>query len=397
MNFFIRVFGCKTNQYEAEIIREGVIVNKRDCVVDNVDSADIVILKSCVVTGEAERKVLRYSRSILKRGKKLWLVGCISKSLRDRLGDNNNISVFSNNEIKQILNLPDILSDFRGKTRAFVKIQDGCNNYCTYCIIPYMRPLLWSKPIDIVKKEIDILIDKGFKEIVLTGTHIGLYNDNGRRLIDLLNELRGYTGRVKIRLGSLNPDEIDTGFIPLMNEGLLQPHIHISLQSGSNRILRLMGRDYTRDNILKIADVFMERVRDIGFSGDVIVGFPDENERDFLDTIDIIKRIRPLHTHIFPFSFREGTRVLRLKGRMVSDVVIRERMVYVNRIRLEIGLSVRKDYIGKVLNVLVEKCDKGMISGHSGNYIFITKRCECDTNNKIIPIKIVSIDEMPYN
>ena len=328
MKFKIITLGCKVNIYESEIMSELLLNNG---FIKDEENPDIVIINTCSVTNMADVKSRKYIRSVKKDNKDIILVvvGCSSENHREELlnldvdillGNKNKSKIvdiineylktkkryvyFDNNKVKEFEDM--VVDKFRSHTRAFIKIQDGCNNYCSYCIIPYLRGNLRSKDINKVIEEAKNLVNNNHKEIVLTGIHTGSYGrELGYDLSDLLRELIKIDGLKRIRISSIEFTEINDKFLEVLNSSkVIVDHLHIPLQSGSERILKLMNRKYSKDEYKNIIVKIRSIRPNISISTDVIVGFPSESEDDFKECIDFCKEIKFSKIHVFPYYKR---------------------------------------------------------------------------------------------
>lgn len=371
------------NQYESEVIAENLynIGFKRA----NKENAELIIVKACAVTLEAERKVIRFVRSVLKKKIKVWVVGCFTHFLIEKL-DHSNIEFFTNYDIREKFGIKnEKIKEFFGHTRAFLKIQDGCNSYCSYCIIPRLRNKLECKSPELVKEEFIELLEQGFKEIVITGINIGLYGN--KKLCKLLEDLNSLKGDFRIRLGSLDPRDI-TETLSNSFYGHVMPHIHLSLQSGSDNIIKLMNRKYSSSDILKKISLMRQINDKFEFTADVIVGFPKETEYDFEETIRVVKESEFSHIHIFPFSSRPGTKAFEMKP--ISPKIIKKRVERLKIIRDEFHKKRCEKYIGETLKILVEEKRGDFFSGLTENYIRVYFKGYAKRNT-FINVKIIGI------
>ncbi|MDD2714577.1 MAG: MiaB/RimO family radical SAM methylthiotransferase [Candidatus Wallbacteria bacterium] len=371
MKFHLHAFGCKVNQYEGELIREEL--SRLGYQSTGFSEAELLIVKSCVVTSESECKVARLVKSARNSGKSVWLVGCISENLRARLS-NYSVEYFETAAFRDKFGITaSRISGFASHTRAFVKIQDGCDSFCAYCIVPKLRPALESKVMTEAVSEVENLVKNGFREIVLTGVHLGKYGfDLGepRYLPELIDRISGIEDLLRLRLGSLHPQEITPALIKAFYDHKLMPHLHISMQSGSDRVLKLMNRRYTAADILRVVSE-LQNVPGMEITGDVIVGFPGETDRDFKETMAVVEAGEFAYLHVFPFSFREGTKAMDLKESALSRQVMGERIRLITSLRDTLFESRRRRYLGRSLPVLVEESKKGLNTGFSENYLKI--------------------------
>lgn len=396
IKFYIKTFGCKVNQYDSQLIIENLLLDENFQLVKDYKNADIIIINSCVVTEKAEEEVLKYAKKYKNYGLVL-ITGCFKEKkdiegiyylpLKDEINIRNfiyKILKFSNkkNEKKEYI------SFFDGRTRAFLKIEEGCNKYCSYCIVPYLRGSAKSKDIEYVKREFLNLLKNGYKEIVLSGTELGFYGkDINKSLINLLQELVNIPYDFRIRLSSIDPCFLNDELIKFISENnKICPHIHLPLQSGSNKILNLMRRGYNKSYYLERALKFKETVKNSTITTDIIVGFPDENDNDFNETIDVIKKVEFLKCHIFPYSERKGTFASKfLSDKKLKDEIILERVKILRKIAKEVSNKVLNEFTNKELIFLGETTKENKLFGFTENYIrvYIDKEFEKNKFYKI--------------
>jgi threonylcarbamoyladenosine tRNA methylthiotransferase MtaB len=321
MKVFLHTFGCKVNQYETQLIREQFDSNNIKSV-DNFLDADICVINSCTVTHNADSDCRQIIRRILKTNKKTRIIvtGCYAKISPEEI---KKISpeieiILDKNKIIEYLGIGKVYTEehfyrpknslityFYKHSRAFIKIQDGCDAYCSYCIVPYVRRNLWSKPKEDVLEEIQNLVLNNYREIVLCGIRLGKYKIKNYGLIDLIKDIFKYYPNLKIELSSIELKEINNELISIFN---IYPnfvrHLHIPLQSGDNFILKLMRRNYTTEEYIEKISEIRKKIPDIRLTTDVIVGFPGETEEHFMNTYNFIKKIKFDKLHVFRFSKR---------------------------------------------------------------------------------------------
>jgi len=385
----------------------------------SIDDADIYIVNTCFVTNVAEHKSFQMIRKVIKRNPKLVLVcGCLTQMKSEEvlkmdgvdivIGNKDKTKIvdyinefFENkNKISKIYNIENIdfedmsLNNF-DKTRAFVKIQDGCNNFCSYCIIPYSRGGLRNKKKMDVINEVKNLVKYGHKEVVLTGIHTGNYNDGEYDFASLLNDLVKIEGLKRLRISSIEITEINDRVLSVFeNSKVLVDHMHIPLQSGSNAILKLMNRkydvNYFIDKINKIRSIRPL----ISITTDVIAGFPNETDELFNETIDTIKKVNFSKLHVFPYSPREGTPA-SVMDNQVSDVIKKQRVSELINLSKQLELDYMNKFVGQTISFIPEVYKDGYLCGHTENYLSIkVKGCK-KLLNEIVKVKINSI-EYPY-
>lgn len=385
MKIGIITLGCKVNQYESDAIGQE-LTKMGHQVVTKLEPAGLYILNTCAVTSIAEKK----SRTNLAKMQKLnpnakiIVCGCASQNNAQQFLKHKNVSVVlgtsGKNKIANLLSevgnkttemakeYEYFSSSITSRTRAFLKIQDGCNNFCTYCLIPYLRGRSRSRDIaDIVREAKEL--EKTNKEIVLTGIDISDFRADGKpALKELMLALSGLSAR--IRTGSFEVSVIDDSLLQVLaSMPNFCPQFHLSMQSGCDRILKLMNRHYTKEQFLQKVELIRKYFPNCAITTDVIVGFPTETDQDFAETVDTIKKAKFFEMHIFPYSSRQGT--VASKMEMVDDKVKVERV----KILEDINEIAKKDYIlsqkHNVLTVLTENFENDMIFGHTENYIKI--------------------------
>ena len=405
--------GCKVNIYEAEFVANILKENNYE-IVDFEDKADIYIINTCSVTNESDKK----SRKMINRARKnnkdaiIIVMGCYSQLNADKIDadiilgnkDKSNIVKLieeyktKNNKITKIYDLTKTkfeemeISKFTNHTRAFVKIQDGCNAFCSYCIIPYTRGRVRSKDKASVIKEVTKLVNNGYKEIVLTGIHTGRYGiDINTTLEELLKELVEIPNIYRIRLSSIEINEITPGIIKLLKENkVMAKHLHIPLQSGSNKILKLMNRRYNKEEFKNMITKIKE-IPNISLTTDLIVGFPNETEEDFKETIDTLNEIKFTKIHTFPYSRRNGTPAAAMENQVPPEVK-KDRVHKIIKLSDKDEEEFYKSNIGKTYDGVVEVHPNGEVIVHTSNYIPVIVEDNLE-NNTIVNVKITSVDK----
>lgn len=406
--------GCKVNIYESELVTN-ILKNNNYEIVDFEDTADIYIINTCSVTNESDKK----SRKMINRAKKnnpnaiIIVMGCYSQVNAEDidvdivLGNKDKSKIVdiieeykkTKEKKKIIYDLTKVefekmeINNFDNHTRAFVKIQDGCNAFCSYCIIPYVRGRVRSKAPEDVINEVTTLVEKGYKEIVLTGIHTGRYGiDINTSLEELLNRLVKIPNIYRIRLSSIEINEITPGIKKLLKENrVMAKHLHIPLQSGSNKILHLMNRRYNKEEFLSMVED-LKTIEDISLTTDLIVGFPKETEEEFNETIDTLNKIGFTKIHTFPYSKRKGTPAASMEGQ-VSPEVKKDRVHTILKLSNEYEHNYYESKIGKVYDGVVEVHSNGTILVHTSNFIpvIINDKVEEGT---IVNIKIEKVDNL---
>ena len=414
MKYYIINLGCKVNAYEAKVMSD--LLTNAGFTKGSIDDADIYIVNTCFVTNVAEHKSFQMIRKAIKHKPKLVIVcGCLPQMKEKEvlaidgvdivLGnkDKSKIIEYINNYKGKVSKIYDLtnaefedmqLNNF-DKTRAFVKIQDGCNNFCSYCIIPYTRGNVRSKKKEDVINEIKNLINYGHKEIVLTGIHTGNYHDLDYDFADLLNDIVKIPNLKRLRISSIEITEINDRVIDVIkNNDILVDHMHIPLQSGSNTILELMNRKYDITYFINKINKLRSIRPLISITTDVIVGFPNETEELFNETIDNIKKIGFAKLHVFPYSVREGTKA-SLMDNQVPENIKKERARKLIDLSKELEINYINNFIGSYLEFIPETYKDGYLYGHTGNYLSIKVPGDKSLLNKIIKVKIKQLD-YPY-
>lgn len=406
--------GCKVNIYESELVTN-ILKNNNYTVVDFEDKADIYIINTCSVTNESDKK----SRKMINRAKKnnsaaiIIVMGCYSQVNAEDidvdivLGNKDKSKIVeiieeyikTKQKKKIIYDLTKVdfekmeITNFDSHTRAFVKIQDGCNAFCSYCIIPYVRGRVRSKDPEDVIKEVTTLVEKGYKEIVLTGIHTGRYGtDINTNLEELLNKLVNIPNIYRIRLSSIEINEITPGIKELLKENkVMAKHLHIPLQSGSNKILKLMNRRYNKEEFLSMVDNLRD-IPDISLTTDLIVGFPNEGEEEFNETIDTLKKIGFIKIHTFPYSKRKGTPAAIMDNQVFPE----EKKKRVHRI-LDLSNKYEHNFyeskIGKIYDGVVEIHSNGTTIVHTSNFIPVIIN-DIVEEGTIVDVKIEKVEDL---
>lgn len=410
--------GCKVNTYETEGMKR-IFEKGGYNIVDPESPADVVIINTCTVTHLSDKK----SRQMVRRARRLnpnaiiAAVGCyaqiaphevsaikgvnlvignnhkgeILKLVEESSFDSLKVAVSERNDIKGYEDLQ--AQSFTGQTRAFLKIQDGCNQFCSYCIIPYARGGIRSRSLESILMEAVKLSENNFKEIVLTGIHLTSYGmDSGEHtLLDVIKSLNGIKGIERIRLGSLEPFHMSGELISKMSEiEKLCPHFHLSLQSGCDKTLMRMNRKYTTGEYMEIVEIIRHYFPDAAVTTDIMTGFPGETDEEFLETCNFVKRVGFSQAHVFQYSVRKGTRAASMPDQVSPDV-----KEYRSKILIQICEDLKRDfrqkYIDKTLDVLFEHERDGLMEGHTSNYIPVRVPGALDLSGEIKPVRLVEI------
>lgn len=394
MKFNIVTFGCKVNQYESNMMKERML-SSNFFYVENISEANIIVVNTCSVTNVADKKCLKMIRRIKREYPNSILVvaGCSSQN-KQEIYENLDIDILIGNKDKskidillkeyikthkryvkfyndRKLDFEDMLISDYNHIRAFIKIEDGCDNFCSYCIIPYVRGSVRSKNFETVIKEAKLLTQKGHKEIVLTGIHTGHYMDNDYDLTDLINELSKIEDLLRIRISSIEITELNDKFLNMLSTNKkVCDHLHIPLQAGSDEILKKMNRKYD----LKYYEEKIKKIRmirpNISITTDIIVGFPYETDKLFNETLEFSRKMNFSKIHVFPYSIRLGTSAANMPNQ-VDENIKKERVKKL----MDLSEIMEKEYynkfVGKELDILVEECDNNVSIGHSSNYLMI--------------------------
>lgn len=409
MKIFIETLGCKVNTYESEVIKEEFLRNGYE-LADNLSDANVIVVNTCSVTNQSDAKSRKVIRNARKNNKNAILVvcGCSSQNHQDELkdlgadiliGNKDKSKIFdyvNNYDNKQIINYYNMintdfekmsLDNYSERTRAFVKIQDGCNNYCSYCIIPYLRGTIRNKDLNDAINEINTLVNNEFKEIVLTGIHTGSYPE----LVKLIQEISKNDKLERIRISSIEATEINDEFLKeLKNNNKICNHMHIPVQAACDNTLKKMNRKYDMNKFKEIINKIREVRPDINITTDLIVGFPTETKEDFLESYNNAKEIKFGKIHVFPYSKRDGTVAAKMKS-IVTDAEKKERTHKMITLSNKLENEYYNKFIDKTLSVLVEEVFDKYCTGHTDNYIkvIINKKLE---HNKFYNVKIIKVD-----
>lgn len=395
MKFNIVTFGCKVNQYESNMMKEKML-SSNFFYEENMSDANIIIVNTCSVTNVADKKCLKMIRKIKREYPNALLVvaGCSSQNNQNvyealdidiLLGNKDKskiaelIKEYLDTEKKYVkfynerdLEFEDMLIKDYNHVRAFVKIEDGCDNFCSYCIIPFVRGSVRSKDFDTVIKEAKLLTEHGHKEIVLTGIHTGHYMSNNHDLTDLINELSKIDDLLRIRISSIEITELNDKFLEMLKiNNKVCNHLHIPLQAGSDEILKKMNRKYDlayyEEKINKIRSIRP----DISITTDIIVGFPYETDELFSETLEFSKKMNFSKIHVFPYSIRVGTAAASMPNQ-VNETTKKVRVKKLMALSEKQEKEYYEKFKGKELDILVEECDNNVSIGHTSNFLMVT-------------------------
>ena len=450
VHFF--TLGCKTNTYESSAMGQSFIKKGYEIVKDKEEKADIYIINTCSVTNIAERKSRQMMRQAKELNPKAIIVacGCYAQVAKNDIAKIEEVDLIigskEKNKIVEIIEqylkeknkeilISDIMNeneyqDFESTTmtelnRAVVKIQDGCDRFCAYCIIPYARGHIRSRNPAKIIEEIQNIAKQGIKEVVLTGIHLASYgkdftdeklkeyrkqynyseeykkytpNDDlasgGFRLIELLEQINKIDGIERIRLGSIEPKLITEEFVSRLSKlEKICHHFHLSLQSGCNETLKRMNRRYTTEDFRAICKILRAAYKDVIFTTDIIVGFPGETEEEFNQTYEFLKEIKIYKMHIFKYSPKRGTAATKFKNQIDSKIKDER-----SKILLELSdkneIEYNETYINKTVTVLFEEAEKGYFKGHTGNYLAVKVKTDKDLTDKLLKVKIEKLEKL---
>ncbi len=399
--------GCKLNQAETEFLYQKLAQAGYELVSSSAKT-DVYILNTCTVTHIADRKSRNLLRQAHRRnpGALVVATGCYAERAPQELKRVGGVNLVLGNENKfslpQILaktglvgepvigqgELPRRYGNFR--TRSFVKVQDGCSLACAYCIVPLVRGRELSLPADEVLGEVRERVARGYRELVLTGVRVGTYGDKVVVLKGLLERILKETGVERLRLSSLQPQEIFQELLSLFCDGRLCPHLHLCLQSGSDSVLHRMKRSYSVSDYEEMVSLIRANVPDVAITTDVMVGFPGETEAEFEESLDFCQRMEFARIHVFPYSRRCGTLASRLPNQ-VSDRVKKERSQRMLRLAGESAGNFCQRFLGRRMTVLFEQRSNGVWSGFTANYIKVYIRSSGDLANKLLPIDLTGL------
>ena len=411
--------GCKVNAYETEAMAQKLEDAGYEIVPFN-EKADVYIINTCSVTNMADRK----SRQMLHKAKKInedavvVAAGCYVQTATEKLLEDLSVDILiGNNKKKDIVeelqkyfddnkynkNVIDInatneyeeleLATVTEHTRAYIKIQDGCNQFCSYCIIPYARGRIRSREFDNIKQEVTELAQKGFKEIVLTGIHLSSYGNNENKLIDVVEMIAGIEGVERIRLGSLEPNIVTENFAKrLAKVDKICPHFHLSMQSGCDNTLKRMNRHYTSDEYFEKCELLRKYFDNPAFTTDVIVGFPGETQEDYEISREFVKKVRFSELHVFKYSKRDGTVAAKMENQ-IPEPVKTERSEDLIKVGENLTMEYRRKFIGKKVSVLFEEiinvAGENYWVGHTKEYIKVIMKSDKDISGDIKNVSLI--------
>ena len=415
----IYTLGCKVNQYESEAIAEAA-ENAGFTICDPSERCDVYIINTCTVTGESDRKSRQFIRRAISENASATVIvtGCLTQVSADSVASIEGVDYICGCRDKlrtvdaalslvgreklphPIIEVDDLTgAGFENmsiksfpRTRAYIKIEDGCESNCTYCIIPRARGSIRSKPAKDVLCEVTRLKESGCREVVLTGIETAAYGrefGDGYRLAELLSDVDEIAGAdMRIRLGSLDPSLFRKDFVTkIAHLGSIAPHFHLSMQSGSSSVLARMKRRYNADMALEGIELLKTAIPDVQLTCDIIVGFPGETEDEFSDTLDFMKKVGFLDAHIFSYSRREGTPAASMEGQVPPDIK-HERSARLISAQREITYGILDGMIGKTLPVLFEARNGELFTGHTASFVEVGVKCSEDLHATLADVRI---------
>ncbi|MBC2577266.1 tRNA (N(6)-L-threonylcarbamoyladenosine(37)-C(2))-methylthiotransferase MtaB [Peptostreptococcus russellii] len=405
--------GCKVNQYETEAMLE-MFEKKGYEGVDSEEYADVYVINTCTVTHMSDRKSRQYIRRVKKKNPNaiIAVVGCYSQVSPEEIleiddvnlvmGTNDrrtivekvesidcNTKLSTVDDIMKVKEFEEIeISQTNGKTRAFIKVQDGCDRFCTYCIIPYARGRIRSRDLNSIIDEVSNLANMGYREVVLTGIHVASYGKDlkdGSSLLTIIKAVAQIDGIERIRLSSVEPVLFTEEFVDEIKKiDKLVPHYHLSLQSGCDATLKRMNRRYTAEEYKEIVDILRKNIENVAITTDVIVGFPGETNEEFSETLEFLKEIKLMHTHVFKYSPRKGTPAASMENQ-VDPQMKNLRSSTLLALSTKNFKEFAKDYIGKTMRVLFEeKNNEGYYEGLTDNYMRIKVKSDTDIRDTFV-------------
>ena len=425
MKVALYTLGCRVNSYESEAMAEKFIKEGYE-VVSFDEFSDVYVINTCTVTNMGDKK----SRQMIGRARRhnpeaiIAVVGCYSQIASDEIAQIEGVDVVlgsrnkgdivhwvnrAREESKQVVEVKDVLKDnkfeelaineYQDKTRAFLKIQDGCNRFCSYCLIPFARGGVCSKEPEQILKEVKELSKNGFKEIILSGVHTASYGvdlEGNWDLVKILEEINKIEGIERIRIGSIDPTFFTEGVIErVCNLEKMCPHFHLSLQSGCDVTLRRMNRKYTAQEYKDVVESLRKHMKDVSITTDIIAGFPGESNGEFEATYEFLKEIKLSKMHIFKYSKRSGTKAAEMPFQ-VDGLIKEERSKKLIELNNTLEVEFMEKFIGREMRVLYEEAISGKENtyvGYTENYIKVITESEENIEGKILPTKLVSVEK----
>ncbi len=425
MKVALYTLGCRVNSYESEAMAEKFIKEGYE-VVSFDEFSDVYVINTCTVTNMGDKK----SRQMIGRARRhnpeaiIAVVGCYSQIASDEIAQIEGVDVVlgsrnkgdivywvnrAREESKQVVEVKDVLknnkfeqlaiSEYQDKTRAFLKIQDGCNRFCSYCLIPFARGGVCSKEPEKILKEVKELSKNGFKEIILSGVHTASYGvdlEGNWDLVKILEEINKIEGIERIRIGSIDPTFFTEGVIErICNLEKMCPHFHLSLQSGCDATIRRMNRKYTAQEYKDVVENLRKYMKDVSITTDIIVGFPGESNVEFEATYEFLKGIKLSKMHIFKYSKRTGTKAAEMPFQ-VDGLIKEERSKKLIELNNALEVEFMEKFLGREMRVLYEEAISGKENtyvGYTENYIKVITESDENLEGKIVPTKLVAVKQ----
>ena len=409
-----KTLGCRLNQYETDAL----VTQFHQAgyqVVDYSQPADITVINTCTVTSQSDQKSRNTINHAARKNESGLVVvtGCMANNHKEKLEANERVTYVVDNERKSQI-VPLIDAHFKGEvvhpdtfskdvfgfetvdqslhTRTSIKVQDGCDNFCTYCIVPSVRGKAVSRPLNQILDNVKRVVHNGFREVVITGVNIGRYKKDGYNIEGAIEKIVELPGDFRVRISSLEPDGFGPDFYRLFEHPKMAPHLHLCIQSGSDSILLKMRRMYTARSFMEIVEKFRKHMPDFNFTTDVIVGFPGETDDDFRQTVDLVREARFSHIHTFRYSRRKGTRADRMEDQL-EERIKSERSEVIRMISEENRLSYMNSMLGKEQRILIEKVHKdGMAHGYGEHYLPIVFSTNDPTKNRFQKVVLNGVE-----
>ena len=400
MKVAILTLGCRVNQSESSVV-EGTLIENGVEIVGLNDTPDYCIINTCTVTAKSDYNSRQLIRKAVRAGSKVIVTGCYSQlrseDIRKIPGLIQIVDIKHKEEIANIIagRKVDLNYGLHSRTRPLLKVQDGCNFNCSYCAVPYARGRSRSIPIEEAVKRAQAMDANGYKEVVLTGIHLGSYGhdlNSGENLADLLNALLKRTNIYRLRLSSLEINEVNDELLDIMQDKRICKHLHLPLQSGNNSILKKMRRNYSSEFFQKRIEKIARTISNISIGTDIIAGFPSEGEEEFKDTFNLVNSSSFSYLHVFPFSPRSGTEAFLMKHRVKNEIV-KERLSMLTELDKIKRNNYMEKQIGRNLDIIVEETlSNSHIAGTSSNYLKISAFTEENIKGKAVFVRPESIE-----
>lgn len=415
MKISFKTLGCRLNLYETDALASK-FKEKGFEIDDDFENSDapILIINTCTITNQSDKKSREYIARAKRKGAIVIVTGCMAEQYKEKLSREEGQTAFivDNKHKNRIFDIVEshlngenrAVDDFEGNvfdyqsaqntfhTRSIIKVQDGCNNFCSYCIVPFVRGRAISRPINEIVKNIEDELSFGFKEFVLTGVNISRYKYEGIDFEQLVERILEIEGDFRLRIASVEPDDYSDKFISLFKNPKLAPHIHLCLQSGSDNVLKRMRRTYSMSEFYAIVDRFRSVVPDFNITTDIIVGFPGETDDEFQETISAAKKIAFGHIHAFKYSRRKGTKA-DIMPDQVDEKIKNSRSKILRDLADQLTAQNLESMVGKNQKMLTETIDsEGFVYGYGENYQRIKLKIDNPKTNEFYNVKIVGVD-----